>query len=456
MRGVCLNPWLVLFLLLPTGCGRTPLDSAASSQSGDTGTGGTASQGGASGAGGTTETILAKGGAGGTTLSQAGFGGATDNHGGGSGYSGSGGCTSMPPYAGANACSCADMACAPPDQCHGVGACDLPTGQCTYPSKNDGTACVSTDLCASGTVIQPASGTKITIGGFDASRAGEYSVATGSFQVRFRNQFVNANFPGVTFVFSGAPILTPAYLGTIDVLVITSASSTISAITPLSQAEQKAVTAFIQGGGRFLISSDNSTFAGANTELVNNSILGPVGMTAGGMTFSGDNPMRATVASSPLVSGRSGSWSTIDTNVPGTWMNTGRATVVASFNGNSSLPGLAQFNVGDLGPTSARGVVIADANALTEYGGFNIVMIDNIVDYLIPTVPQVTAATQAKTCQSGVCIAGPATYCPPVDACHRARVCDPKSGLCAPGDQVLDGTPCGSGGSCRGGVCQSR
>jgi hypothetical protein len=279
-------------------------------------------------------------------------------------------------------------------------------------------------------------------------------VATGSFLVNFRNQLVTANFPRVTFVLTGAAMLTPAYLATLDILVITSASSTNFAITPLSQAEQEAVTAFIQGGGRFLISSDNSTFAGANTELVNNSILGPVGMTAGGMTLSG--PMQSTVAGSPLVSGRSGSWSTVDTDVPGTWMSTGKATVVASLNGNPSLPALAQFNVGDLGPASARGVVIADANALMEYGGFNIVLIDNIVDYLIPTVQQVTAATQANTCQSGVCVAGPATYCPPVDACHLARVCDPINGMCAPGNEALEGTPCGSRGSCRGGVCQSR
>ena len=402
MKRVCLNPWLVLSLLFPTGCGRTPLDQAASSQSGSTGTGGTASQGGdTSGAGG--------------TLSQAGFGGATGAYGGATGNSGSG---------------------------------------CASPRENNGTACVSSNLCASGTIIQPTSGTTITIGGFDASRGGECSVATGSFLLNFRKQLVTANFPGVTFVLTGAPMLTPVYLATLDILFITSASSTNFAITPLSQAELEAVTAFIQGGGRFLISSDNSTFAGADTELANNSVLGPVDMTAGGMTLSG--PMQSTVAGSPLVSGRSGSWSTVDTDVPGTWMSTGKATVVASLNGTPSLPALAQFNIGDLGPASARGVVIADANALMEYGGFNIVLIDNIVDYLIPTVQQVTAATQANTCQSGVCVAGPATYCPPVDACHLARVCDPMSGMCVPGDAALAGTPCGNGGSCRGGVCQSR
>jgi hypothetical protein len=251
-------------------------------------------------------------------------------------------------------------------------------------------------------------------------------------------------------------MLTPAYLATLDILVITSTASNSSAVTPLAQTEQDAVSAFNQDGGRFLISSDNSTFAGANTELVNNSLLGPVDMTAGGRTLSGRYTMQSTIAGSPLVSGRSGSWSTIDANYPGTWLNTGKATVVANVNGDPSLPALAQFNVGDLGPASARGVVIADRNALSDYGGFNTVMIDNIVDYLIPTVQQVTAAAQANTCQSGVCVAGAATYCPPVDACHRARVCDPISGMCAPGDQALDGTPCGNGGSCQGGVCQSR
>ena len=418
MRRVCLNPWLVLFLLFHAGCGRTPLGQAASSQSGSTGAGATTSQGGdTSGAGGTANTSIAKGGSGGTTLSQAGSGGATGTYAGGAGNSASGGCD---------------------------------------PSKNDGTACVSTNLCASGTTIQPASGTTITIGGFDASRGGECSVATGSYLVNIRNQLVTANFPGVTFVLTGAPTLTPAYLATLDILVILSTSSNTSAITPLSQAEQGAVSAFIQGGGRFFISSDNPGFGGANTQNVNDSILGPVGMTAGGTTLSGDYPMQSTLAGSPLVSGRSGSWSAIDTNYPGTWTSTGKATVVASVNGNAALPTLAQFNVGDLGPASARGVVIADMNALKDYGGFNIVMIDNIIDYLIPTVQQVTAATQANTCQAGVCVPGPATFCPSVDACHMGRVCDPMSGLCAPGGQALEGTPCGSGSSCLAGVCRSK
>jgi hypothetical protein len=350
---------------------------------------------------------------------------------------------------------CGDMACAPPDQCHGAGVCDTTTGECAYPNKNDGTTCVSANLCAGSTIIQPVSGTTITVGGFDASRGGWCSLATGIYLANFRDRLVTADFPGVTFVLTGAPTLTPAYLATLDILVIATPSSNSTAITSLSQAEQEAVRAFILGGGRFLISSDNSTFAGEYTEAVNNSALGPIGMTAGGITLSSRQPMQSSVASSPLVSGRSGSWSIVDTDYPGTWMSTGRATVVASINGNPSLPALAQFNVGDLGPASARGVVIADVNALGDYGGFNIVMVNNIVDYLIPTVQQVTATTQVNTCQSGLCVAGPATYCPPVDACHLARVCDPLSGMCAPGDEALDGTSCGSGRSCRGGVCQS-
>ena len=74
MGRVCLNPWLMLSLLFPIACGiRTPLDQAAYSQSGSTGTGGAASQGGGtSGAGGTTDTIVAKGGSGGTTLATGG------------------------------------------------------------------------------------------------------------------------------------------------------------------------------------------------------------------------------------------------------------------------------------------------------------------------------------------------------------------------------------------------
>ena len=346
---------------------------------------------------------------------------------------------------------CASVTCTP-DSCHTGGVCDPRTGTCSFTSKADGTSCKSTNLCASGTIIEPPSNTTITIGGFDSSRGGGGSLVSGAFLVNFRNRLTSADFPGVTFNLTGAATLTQSYLATLDILVITCATSDTSAITPLSQQEQAVVTAFILGGGRFLIVSDNSTFSGG-AEPANNSLLATIGMTSGGVTFNGDVPITAVDNKSPLVTGRSGSWSSVHTNYAGTWANTGKTRVVANVNGDSASPALGQFNIGDLGGSSARGVVIADVNALSDYGGFNIVMTNNIVDYLIPTVQQVIGTSQANTCQSGVCIAGAATYCPPIDACHESGTCNPANGACATGAIVLDGTPCANGGTCTAGVC---
>jgi len=174
-------------------------------------------------------------GAGGTTLSQAGFGGATGAYGGATGNSGS---------------------------------------DCASPRENNGTACVSSNLCASGTVIQPTSGTTITIGGFDASRGGECSVATGSFLLNFRKQLVTANFPGVTFVLTGAPMLTPC---------ISLRSTSCYHERLLNQLRHHAAVTGRAGSGDRIYSGRRSIpdqlrqlhICGADTELANNSVLGP-------------------------------------------------------------------------------------------------------------------------------------------------------------------------------------
>ncbi len=256
----------------------------------------------------------------------------------------------------------------------GLGPADASTG---------GSATDARALCADGPARQPTSSTTITIGGFDDSRGGQCGLATGSFLRQLRGRLVASNFPGIDFVLTGAATLSPGYLATIDILVITSTASNTSAITPLSPEEQEAVSEFIQGGGRFLINSDNSTFGGATTEQANDSILAPVRMTAGGVTFTGKQSMQAADLSSPLVSGRFGTWSTVDANYPGTWKSTGPARVVGYVNGDRSAPALAQLDDGALAPCSGRGVVIADMNSMVDYTGPNTVMLDNILDYLV-------------------------------------------------------------------------
>ncbi len=65
--------------------------------------------------------------------------------------------------------------------------------------------------------------------------------------------------------------------------------------------------------------------------------------------------------------------------------------------------------------------------------------------------------TQAASCQAGTCLGGLPVTCVPLDACHRAGVCDPATGCSNP--EAPDGTPCDDGSvctegdTCQGGVC---
>jgi hypothetical protein len=249
------------------------------------------------------------------------------------------------------------------------------------PVCSDPSTCVPTTLCPDGGALP----SRIVIGGFDVSRGVDCNIVDGSFLRRFRERLSASRYPGVTFVFSGTATITSAYLSTIDLLFLLSTASNVSAIAPLSRAEQDAVSAYIQKGGRFLISSDNSSFGGTTTEDANNSILAPVHMTAGGQSYNGKHTIEAVDVVSPLLTGRSGRWSVVDANYPGTWKDTGVARVIAYVDGNRSMPALAQFNDGDLGPGAGRGVVLADMNAMVDYAGANVVMLDNILDYLMPT-----------------------------------------------------------------------
>jgi hypothetical protein len=164
-------------------------------------------------------------------------------------------------------------------------------------------------------------------------------------------------------------------------------------VAPLSAAEQADVAAAIQNGLRFLLLSDNPDFAGT-AEAANASILGTVGMSPGGVTF--PNTQIATtfdLPDNPILHGRSGDVASFFMIYPGTWSTLGAATVLANVQGT---PALAMFDVGDLGPRSARGVVVSDVSALDLNA--NTVLTNNIVDFLVPTVEELTVPEPGTVC----------------------------------------------------------
>jgi hypothetical protein len=60
--------------------------------------------------------------------------------------------------------------------------------------------------------------------------------------------------------------------------------------------------------------------------------------------------------------------------------------------------------------------------------------------------------SQLDTCQSGVCVGGPAVVCSPPDPCLENGACNPANGQCT-FSQKSNGTLCGGGDDCVSGTC---
>src|SRR5262249_36059332 len=67
------------------------------------------------------------------------------------------------------------------------------------------------------------------------------------------------------------------------------------------------------------------------------------------------------------------------------------------------------------------------------------------------------ACTLSDTCRAGMCV-GAMVVCEPLDQCHRARACDPATGICSKPFQSNGTTcngrnPCTQNGQCAAGAC---
>ena len=230
---------------------------------------------------------------------------------------------------------------------------------------------------------------QLVIGGFDATRGGSLSIVNGGATQPLRDS-ISAAFPGTTF--SGAALLTPAYLAGVDIVFLSSATGGNSAITPLSPAEQAALSAFVLAGGRAILATDNDTFAGGASDPANESLVDPFGIDCVGTGLPWSQI--ATVASpadSPVTSGPFGTveffqvgWSGSYDGVPPTAQ--ALATVV-----ELQRPGLLVIPFGALGPSS--GAVMAFADSTMFAAGFfaggsgNEKLLLNAIAYDQPSCP---------------------------------------------------------------------
>ena len=120
---------------------------------------------------------------------------------------------------------------------------------------------------------QPAAG-QLVIGTFDEARGGQGSLLSAAATVE--QQAVLANYPCA--IITASPSLTSAFLSGVDVLWLSVVFDGFTAISPLSTAEQSALSDYITaGGGALLFTDNNSQFVTTNQSFVN-----PFGLTTTG------------------------------------------------------------------------------------------------------------------------------------------------------------------------------
>lgn len=218
-----------------------------------------------------------------------------------------------------------------------------------------------------------------TVGGFSAARGGLYAFESGA-NVSVGRSAILANYPGTALTSSDT--LTPAFLSSLDVLIIATATSGGSAITPLSPAEQTALLDFILSGGRAVLITDNSTFNGG-APAANTSFVSPFGIAAAG-TLSGTQLATMVPGSNPFNDGPYGTVNTLTTGFPGWYSNVGTTTVIARHNANNEPAFLAADQ--DLyGVGSGRMVFVSDTGLLDN--ALNQTLLLNTFDWVLVPSP---------------------------------------------------------------------
>lgn len=213
------------------------------------------------------------------------------------------------------------------------------------------------------------------VGGWDLTRGGQYSLSAGSNTAPIRSA-LSGLFPGTTF--TGSSTLTAGYLGGVDLLVVTSAFSDSTPITPLSAGEQSALMNFVLAGGNALILGERSDFS----PLVNPTLVTPFGPNINGTTMLNPNATVTNPTSIPFTAGPFGVVTSLSTANPGWFDSLGGAIPVATI--SPGLNVLAYFPENALAPGSGRVVISADSDIYFN----NTILIFNTFNYLIQPIPE--------------------------------------------------------------------
>jgi hypothetical protein len=194
----------------------------------------------------------------------------------------------------------------------------------------------------------------IVIGCFDTDRAGIFSPSSGTSMTSFRANIVS-NFPTATI--QSTNTLTSNFLNSIDLVVITAVGGSTTEITPLSAAEQTALTNFVWGGGAALLFADNDI----QFQPASQSMVQPFGLDCTG-NIAGSVIATITNLSHPVADGPFGAVSNYTVaSFPGWFDSLGpNAVSIAILNPNSQVS-LAAIAPGMLSSTSGGAVFFSDS-----------------------------------------------------------------------------------------------
>jgi hypothetical protein len=215
-------------------------------------------------------------------------------------------------------------------------------------------------LCLVGLIVaHSVQANSLVVGGFNSKRGGEESIATNT----YLQNVITTQFPGTTF--STSAKLTPAYLGTVNAVIVGVATSETSEIKPLTKAEQTALVNFVKAGGTALLFGDNKV----NCEAANRSFTAPFGLAMNGtLNFTGGSTI--TNSSNPVVTGPAGTATSFDYLVPGWFSKLGGALLIAVLDDPGSVgnnkPSLVTLLPGTLGAGSGAVVFFSDSGSLFD------------------------------------------------------------------------------------------
>jgi hypothetical protein len=227
----------------------------------------------------------------------------------------------------------------------------------------------------------------VVIGGFDLSRGGVGSLSDAPENAPFRD-LIEVIAPSA--VFTSTSELTPAYLSTIDVLLLAANTGSTTTISPLSAAEQTAMFNFVAGGGNLGVLTEREPQGGPGGDASRESLLDPFGMDTSGdylapaATFTNPNH--------PVADGPFGAITQFAIDAAGGYTDLGPYATALATEDFTDVPVLAVIERNVIAPGSGRALFLADGHT-DAFAAFNFGELwGNGYAYLVPEPSSATLA----------------------------------------------------------------